>query len=115
MIPIDEVRRYALSLPEATETAHWEKPSFRVRDKIFAVLQPGGRTVTVKTAGEERSFYTAMAPEIYRVPETFSKLNYMHVDLELVDPGELKEVLWKAWSNVAPQKLVKETKPILER
>jgi hypothetical protein len=115
MITIDEVSRYARSLPEATETAHWEKPSFRVRDKIFAVIQPDGRTVTVKTAGEDRAFYTALAPEVYRVTETFSKLNYMHVDLELVDPREMKELLWKAWGCVAPKKLVKATKQIFER
>ena len=32
------VRELALSFPEVTESAHFEKPSFRVRNKIFATL-----------------------------------------------------------------------------
>jgi len=37
---INEVtcRELALSFPEATEAAHFEKPSFRVAKKIFATL-----------------------------------------------------------------------------
>lgn len=37
MVTADEVRSLALSLPGAEEHEHWGKPSFRVRNKIFAV------------------------------------------------------------------------------
>ena len=33
-----EARKFALSLPEATEEPHFEKSSFRVRGKIFATV-----------------------------------------------------------------------------
>src|ERR1700730_8987335 len=43
------VRRLALTLPEATEGKHFDTPDFRVRNKIFAALPKGGRTVALKT------------------------------------------------------------------
>ena len=35
---VDEFRRMALSLPEASESAHMGHPDFRVRGKIFGLL-----------------------------------------------------------------------------
>jgi hypothetical protein len=107
MITVDQVREMALSFPESKEMDHWGKPSFRANNKIFAVIQEDGVTLTIKTAGEDRTIYTSMAPEIYSVPESFSNLNYMHVHLNLVDPKELSGLLEKAWRSVAPKKIVK--------
>lgn len=39
MITIEEARTAALQLPESEEKSHFEKPDFRVKKKIFAVLQ----------------------------------------------------------------------------
>ena len=38
---LDDVRSFALSLPETTEAPHHERTSFRVRGKIFATALPG--------------------------------------------------------------------------
>jgi hypothetical protein len=35
---VDDFRKLALSLPEATEMSHMDHPDFRVRNKIFATL-----------------------------------------------------------------------------
>jgi hypothetical protein len=37
---IEQVRRIALSLPEATEEPHFDMTSFRVKGKIFASVPP---------------------------------------------------------------------------
>jgi hypothetical protein len=34
----DGFRKLALSLPEAVETSHFNRPDFRVRKKVFATL-----------------------------------------------------------------------------
>lgn len=108
MITVDQVRSYALSLPESKEIEHWGKPSFRINNKIFAVVQEDGINLTVKTVGEDRMIFTTMNPEIYKVPESFSNLNYVLVNMTLVEPQELKGLLLKAWSSIAPKRLVKE-------
>ncbi|WP_271754997.1 MmcQ/YjbR family DNA-binding protein [Cohnella sp. JJ-181] len=107
MFPIHDIRSFILTLPETKEIDHFGKPSFRVNNKIFATIQPEGSILTVKTNGEDRMMYTMLDPETYRVPETFSNLNYMHINLNTVSPIELKGLLIKAWSHVAPKKLVK--------
>jgi hypothetical protein len=108
MISVDDVRAFALSLPESEETGHWGKPSFRIRNKIYAVVQEDGVSLVVKTSGEDRMIYTSMDPHIYSIPKSFSNLNYMIVNLKLVHPVELRGLIVKAWSSIAPKKLVKE-------
>jgi hypothetical protein len=108
MISIDKVRKYALSLPESEEVEHWGKPSFRINNKIIAIIQEDGITLTVKTTGEDRLIFTTMDSKTYRIPDSFSNLNYMHVNLNTVDPEELKGLILKAWRSLAPKRLVKQ-------
>lgn len=107
MITVPEIRKFIFSLPESIEIEHWGKPSFRINNKIFAVLQEDGVTLTIKSSHEDRNIYTQMDPKIYTVPESFSNLNYMHMNIELVEKSEAKMLIYKAWSSVAPKKLVK--------
>ncbi|SDX50508.1 MmcQ/YjbR family DNA-binding protein [Paenibacillus sp. CF384] len=107
MITEDQIRSYALSLPETDEVDHWGKPSFRVRNKIYAVIQPDGVSLLVKLTADDRAAYTTMDPAVYQVPPKYATLNYVIIQLELVDPNELKSLLFKAWSLVAPKRVVK--------
>ena len=43
--PIDRLRAICLALPEAEERETWEIPTFRVRDRIFAMAHPAVDTV----------------------------------------------------------------------
>lgn len=106
MVTPDEVRRIALSMPEAVETGHWGKPSFRVQDKIFAVLQEDGVSLLVKTTKDDRLAYTTMEPEIYSVPANYSTLNYMIVRMDRIALAELHVLIVQAWKSVAPKRLV---------
>jgi hypothetical protein len=107
MITADDVRNIVLALPETEEHEHWGKPSFRVKNKIFATLQPDGVTLTVKTTHEDRMAFTAMAPEVYSVPDSFAKLAYMMVRMDRIEQEECRGLLLQAWSLVAPKGVVK--------
>ncbi|TJY43847.1 MmcQ/YjbR family DNA-binding protein [Cohnella pontilimi] len=107
MMKISEVRKIALSLPKTEEVQHWGKPSFRINNKIFTVIQDDMKTVTVKTTKEEREIYTRMDPSTYTIPEAFSNLNYMNINLETANEDEVKELIRIAWKNVAPKNLSK--------
>lgn len=108
MLTIDEVRKVALSLPGVEEMQHFEKPSFRVNQKIFVVIQTDMKTITVKTSREERTLYIETDPTAYSVPESFSKLNYMHINLETANDDEVVKLIHSSWGRVAPKKLSKE-------
>lgn len=104
---IEEIRRIALSLPGTEEVEHWGKPSFRINNKIFTIVQDDMKTITVKTTKEERDMYTSMSPETYTIPDSFSNLNYMHINLELARKEEVIDLIRSAWGMVAPKKLSK--------
>jgi len=107
MMSFQDVRKIALSLPGTVEEEHMGKPSFRMNNKIFIILQDDTKTVTVKIAKDERDIYTSMNPETYRIPESFSNLNYMHINLETANKDEVIGLIRSAWGNVAPKKLSK--------
>ncbi|WP_010271842.1 MmcQ/YjbR family DNA-binding protein [Paenibacillus senegalensis] len=107
MMQIEEIREIALSLPSTVEVEHWGKPSFRINNKIFVVIQDDMSTITVKTTKEERELYTSMSPETYKIPDSFSNLNYMHINLELANKDEVTDLIRNAWGIVAPKKLSK--------
>lgn len=107
VITKQEVQSFALALPEAHEMEHWGKPSYRIGSKIFAVVQEDGVTLTVKTTGEDRIIYTDMDSAAYSIPESFSNMNYMHIHMTNADPREVKGLLVKAWSSIAPKRAIK--------
>jgi len=107
LFQFDEIRQFIMTLPATKEMDHFGKPSYRINNKIFATLQPDGYTLTVKTVGEDRTIFTTMAPDTYSVPDTFANLNYMHINLNTVSPKELKGLIIKAWSSVAPKRIVR--------
>jgi hypothetical protein len=107
MLTLMEVREIALSLPESEEIEHWSNPSFRINNKIFLIIQEDLKTITVKTTKEERDFYTNKDPETFRIPESFSNMNYMHINLEAAEKEEVINMIKSAWGRVAPKKLVK--------
>ncbi|MFD0958359.1 MmcQ/YjbR family DNA-binding protein [Paenibacillus chungangensis] len=107
MVTIDEVRSLALSFPETEEFEHWGKPSFRVRNKIFAVIQPDEVSLVIKTTIDDRLAYTAMAPEVFRMPDSFNNLTFMIVRIDRVKPDEFRDLLMLAWRLVSPKKVVK--------
>jgi predicted DNA-binding protein (MmcQ/YjbR family) len=45
--PIERLRAICLALPEATEKEAWGDPTFRVRDKIFAMEKRGDGRISV--------------------------------------------------------------------
>ncbi|GIP38365.1 hypothetical protein J31TS4_16450 [Paenibacillus sp. J31TS4] len=106
MVTTDEIRSLALSLPGTEERDHGGKPSFRVRNKIFAVLPQDGLSLVVKTTKDDRFLYTTMAPDIYLVPDSFEHLAFMVVRMDRVDPEECRELLIQAWKRVSPKKIV---------
>src|SRR4051794_12623964 len=44
---IDKIREICLGFPEAEERETWEQPTFRVRDKIFAMIHQHQGALTV--------------------------------------------------------------------
>src|SRR5438046_3178803 len=50
----EEVRSFAMSLPETVEGGHGHRPAFRVSKRLIAVIQPGGDDILLYVVPDER-------------------------------------------------------------
>ncbi len=100
-----EVRRLALALPEAEERPHWGKPSFRVRGRIFARLEPRNQRAVLKLSLEEQDVLGQAQPTVFKLT-SWGHQGWTSVLLQRVDPWLFEELLVGAWRRLAPRRAV---------
>jgi hypothetical protein len=105
---LDAVRRFALSLPECTESPHFDMASFRVAGKIFATLPPDQAHLHVFVDEPEVRAAVAEAPEAYEELRWGQRLAGLRVTVALADPERVHELLEDAWRRKAAKRLVAE-------
>jgi hypothetical protein len=106
MTTFDDVRRIALSLPEAEERVTWETDiTFRVRDRIFAIGGEGATGVSIKAGLETQAELLEMDPATFRKSAYVGRFGWVTVDLERVEPDLLTSLLRAAWRRTAPKRL----------
>ncbi len=64
MVDLETVRTMALSFDEAIEQMHFDKPSFRVKKKIFATIDLINKIVVVKLNEIDQSVFCSFNPLI---------------------------------------------------
>lgn len=104
MTTFDEVRAFALSLPEAVSQDHHGMESFRVRGKIFATV-PDEAHVRVMLSEEDILAAVSERPELCTPFYWGSRLSCVVVTLEGADVAVVRELLADAWRRKAPKKL----------
>lgn len=103
----ETVRRAALALPEVTEEAHWERPSFRVGGRIFAVLRPAEHRAVLKLPHDHQEMLFTARPEAF-TPARWGRLVWTFVTLSAVDDEQITALVAEAWREVAPKRLVRQ-------
>ena len=117
--PFPRVQKLCLSLPEAHEVEAWGEPTFRVKNKIFAMYAKannhhgdGRNGVWCKAAAINQRLMVDAAPDRFFVPPYVGPSGWIGVYLDReVDWDELKELLWDAWRMTAPKKLLAQFPP----
>jgi hypothetical protein len=101
----EHARRLALALPESVEQDHHGRPSFRVAGKIFATQWDDTH---MNVMLDEGGVLTAVEadPAIYEPVRWGKRLAAVRVDLRLVDPAALADLLRDAWETKAPKRLL---------
>jgi len=100
-------RKMALSLPEATESAHMDHPDFRVRGKVFATLgYPGKGWGMVKLKPTQQQQLLQKEPDIF-VPAAgaWGRSGCTTVNLAIAADDTVFTALVAAWRNAAPKGL----------
>jgi hypothetical protein len=109
------VRKLCLALPEAHEVEAWGEPTFRVRNKLFAMYASenshhgGGRPgVWVKATRASQDLMVRDSPERFFVPPYVGPSGWVGVwlDPRETDWEELAELLRDAYRMTAPRRLI---------
>jgi hypothetical protein len=100
-------RRIALSLPQAEERETWGEATFRIRNKIFAMMGSDGKRASVKSTRDEQQALIAGDPATFYQPPYVGQHGWVGVQIRSADAGELEELLTEAWRLTAPKRLVR--------
>jgi len=102
----NEFRRLCLSLPEAEERETWGEPTFRVRDRIFAMGSLDGEFVSVKASLDDQSGLVEMDPKTFAPSAYTGRYGWVRVRLAGVGPDLGRRLATNAWKRTAPRRVV---------
>lgn len=104
---VEEVREFALSLPETTEQPHFEMTSFRIRGKIFSTVPPDEEHLHVFV--DEDTTRAAVAHDSTGCEELWwgKRLAGVRIDLGAARADLVLDLLEEAWKRKAPKSLAK--------
>jgi len=106
--PTDRLREICLALPEATEKEAWGDPTFRVRDKIFAMEKRGDGRVSVwlKAPEGSQAILVGGDPERYFFPPYVGHKGWVGVRLDSrPDWEQVAALVERGYRLVAPKRL----------
>jgi hypothetical protein len=111
---LTRLRKLCLALPEAHEVEAWGEPTFRVRNKLFAMYASpdshhgaGRPAVWCKAAPGNQGLMVRAAPDRFFVPPYVGPSGWVGVWLDgSVDWAELAELLHDGYALVAPKRLL---------
>jgi hypothetical protein len=114
--PLTRVRKLCLALPEAHEVVAWGEPTFRVRNKLFAMYAhadnhhgAGRHAVWCKATPMTQDLMIRARPDRYFSPPYVGPSGWVGVVLDgKTDWAALEDLLRDGWKMTAPKKLVGE-------
>jgi predicted DNA-binding protein (MmcQ/YjbR family) len=111
--PITRLRKLCLALPQAHEVEAWGAPTFRVRNKIFAMFADandhhgaGRPAVWLKAAPGEQEAMVGAAPDCFFSPPYVGHKGWVGIWLDdVVEWDDVDEFLRDSYRLVAPKRL----------
>jgi hypothetical protein len=105
---MDRLRAICLALPEAVEKAAWGDPTFRVRDKIFAMEKRGDGRISLwcKAPAGSQMVLVGADPERFFVPPYVGHKGWVGVRLDHgPDWNEVALLVRRSYRLIAPKSL----------
>ena len=111
--PLPRLRKLCLALPEAHEVEAWGEPTFRVRNKLFAMYAAAGNhhgagrpAVWCKASPMNQAMMVEAEPDRFFVPPYVGPSGWVGVWLDRAVAWEdLDDLLRDAYLLVAPKRL----------
>ena len=114
--PLPRLRKLSLSLPEAHEVEAWGAPTFRVKNKLFAMYAEAGNhhgagraSVWIKSDKENQALMIRTQPDRFFKPAYVGPSGWVGVYLDdSPDWDEVFELLRDGWKMIAPKRVVQK-------
>jgi len=111
---LSRLRSICLALPEAVEKQTWDAPTFRIRDKIFAMVHPSdgqsptaGVSLWCKAPPGVQAILVAADPERFFRPPYVGPKGWIGIRLDAaVDLLELEDLIGRSYRMTAPKRLL---------
>ena len=106
MLDEQTVRNLALALPQVEEHTHWQRPAFRVNNKLFATIWPLQQQVVIRLSpadqtqliGQDSITFSAVAGK-------WGQQGYTIAQYDKLSEEECHCLLRQSWLLVAPKRL----------
>jgi len=107
---LERVRRICLALPEATEKEAWRAPTFRIRNKLFAMYSldhhnDGRISLWCHAPAGLQEVLVAAEPEKFFRPPYVGPSGWIGLMLDRLSDGEIETFARQAYCMVAPKKM----------
>jgi hypothetical protein len=105
---LDRLRAICLALPEAVEKETWDLPTFRVRDKIFAMATIGERPLALwcKAPAGSQAILVGADPRRFFVPPYVGHKGWVGMRLGSgVDWREVAVLVTRSYRLTAPKRI----------
>jgi hypothetical protein len=121
--PLPKLRRLCLALPEAHEVEAWGAPTFRVKNKLFAMYAATGNdhtdgraSVWIKAGKENQALMLRAQPHKFFKPPYVGPSGWVGVYLDRSpDWDEVRDLLRDGWKLTAPKRLVAKAEEPIQR
>ena len=117
---LERVRRLCLALPEASERLSHGEPTFFVRGKVFVMFAnnhhgDGHVAVWVPAPPGMQAALIERAPRTFFRPPYVGHRGWVGLELSEVSDEELSFHIRLAWEQIAPKRLLAQTRPAPRR
>src|SRR5882757_849256 len=105
--PTERLRAICLALPEAVEKETWDVPTFRVRDKIFAMANHGDGRIAVwcKAPPGSQAVLVGADPQRFFVPPYVGPKGWIGIRLDRrADWNEVAALVERSYRLIAPKR-----------
>ena len=111
MVTIEDVRRFALSLPRTTEALVRGRVKFRVGRLVYVSFSHDGSVMGFAFPKEQREWLVGGASDKFMLPDR-SDLQYhwVLVRMAAIDEQEMRELVIDAWRMAVPKSLASSFK-----
>jgi predicted DNA-binding protein (MmcQ/YjbR family) len=106
------LRQVCLGLPGAVEKATWETPTFRIRDKIFAMVDvsDGRMGVWCKAPQGVQTVLVAAAPDRFFRPPYVGHKGWIGIRLDDgTDWDEVADLIGRSYRMTAPKRSLRQS------